>query len=101
MVKPELIKPAPKKWMVVLKDAQYAWIKETSDKSEVSGAAVLRALISQAMDQNSAEFRRNLMGEQLKAELQVLEERKARIEEKEKELRTKLMVRTERDRVTA
>lgn len=81
---------AAKKWMVVLSDDQYDWIKDTSTKADVSGATVLRALISQAMEQNSSDFRRGLMSQQLKAELQALEDKKAEIAEKEKELRAKL-----------
>jgi hypothetical protein len=87
-----------KKWMVVLTNEQYEWIKETADKAGVSGAAVCRTLIGQAMEQNSSEFRRNLMSAQIKSELEGLEEKKARIAEQEKELRLKL---GSRERVVA
>lgn len=79
-----------KKWMVVLPSEQYEWIKDTAEKAGVSGAAVCRALIAEAMEQNSVEFRRGLMSAQLKAELQSLEDKKAEIATKEKELRLKL-----------
>lgn len=79
-----------KKWMVVLTDEQYDWVKGTAEKADVSGASVLRALISEAMEINSNEFRRSLQSAQLKTELLQLEEKKAQIAEKERELRLKL-----------
>lgn len=83
--------PAPtKKWMVVLNETQYDWIKETAEKADVSGATVLRALITDAMSVNSAEFRRNLMSSQLRSELAALEVKQIEITEKAKELRMKL-----------
>ena len=80
----------PKKWMALLTEDQYNWIKSIAEKTEVSGGAVIRALIAQAMEQNSADFRRGLMSTQLKAELQALEVAKAKLEAKEKEIRMKM-----------
>ncbi len=88
----------PKKWMVVLSETQYEWIKDVADKSGASGAAILRTLITRAMDQNSSDFRRELMQAQLQSQLEALEEKKARIAEQEKELRSKL---GSKERVTA
>lgn len=79
-----------KKWMVVLTENQYEWVKTTSSKAKVSGAAVLRSLISQAMEQNSADFQRSLMSAQLKVELHALEIAKEKLAEKEKEIRLKM-----------
>lgn len=91
--------PIPtKKWMVVLSDEQYNWIKDTSDKTDTTGAAVLRALVSQAMNENSVSFRRSLMSAQVQMELDELDRKKQAIADKEKELRAKLGT---RERVTA
>jgi riboflavin synthase alpha subunit len=85
-----VMKQAPKKWMVVLSDSQYDWIKETSEKTDVSGAAVCRALISQAMEQNASHLHDMLMSTRYKTELQELEEKQRVMAERAKELKAKL-----------
>ncbi len=83
--------PTPtKKWMIVLSESQYDWVKDTSEKANVSGAAVLRALITEAMAINSTEFRRSLMSSQMRSELAALEAKEIEIKEKARELRIKL-----------
>ena len=94
------MKDIKKKWMVQIEDAQYEWVKDTAEHAEVSGAAVVRALITRAMATDSVEFRKSLLSMNTQTELLKLEEKQTKIAEKMEELRLKLKA-TSKEKVIA
>jgi len=79
-----------KKWMIVVTDEQYEWIKSVSEKTDLKGSDIIREMIARIMDGNPKEFVSSLASTQLKNELMELEQKEQMIAQKTAELRKKL-----------
>lgn len=79
-----------KRWVTVVPIEQYEWIKETAKETGVKGGHILREIIERAMKGNAKEFKSSLAKSRWEIELQVLEDKKAELAEKEAELKRKM-----------
>lgn len=86
-----------KKWLAVLRDEQYEWLKDTSKEVGLKGSHVIRELIDRAMTEDNKRFKQSLAQTQLKIKLQNLNDKKAAILEEERELKRQMS----NDRVAA
>lgn len=79
-----------KKWLVVITDDQHEWMSDLAESLDIKGTVIVRELLDRAMAEDQRKFRASLSTIKLKAELQSVNDKKAEILEKEKELQKKL-----------
>lgn len=77
-----------KKWMVSLTDGQHEWVKQTASDASIDGSSVIREAIEQAI-KDSKGFISHLIGAQVRMKLDVLQEKKATLEEEIRALQAK------------
>lgn len=79
-----------KKWLAVLEDDQYKWVKETANEIDTNGSAVIRAVIDRARTMDFGDFKKALAESQIKNQLEKLNKQKAELEEQVQELRQRM-----------
>lgn len=79
-----------KKWLVVLTEEQHDWIKTLSQDVGLKGSDIIREMIDRTMGDNPRQFKASLANAQLKIRLQVLNDKRAALEEEAKELKKQL-----------
>ncbi len=70
-----------KKWLVIVEDEQYDWIKKMAAKAGVKGSKVVRKALKKAQEENADEIVASLRESKDEEELTKLERQKARLEE--------------------
>lgn len=79
---------ANKKWLTVITEEQYDWIKETALAAGLKGSDVVREALDRSM--KDREFKATLAAAQLKIQLDTLNSKKAALESQTKELQKRL-----------
>lgn len=79
-----------KKWLVVVTDEQYGWIKKTAEETGVKGSTVIREVLDRARTIESGDFKMSLLKSQIKNQLEEREIEKRRIEQEIQALHAKL-----------
>lgn len=77
-----------RKWITVITEEQYDWIKETAEAAGLKGSDVVREAIDRSM--KNREFRASLAQTQLKIQLDALNDKKAALESQTKDLQKRL-----------
>lgn len=79
-----------KKWMIVVTEKQYNWIKEVAETTGLKGSDIVREMVEHTMNNDTKTFISGLATTQYKIELANLAEKRQEIEDKEAELKKKL-----------
>ncbi len=79
-----------KKWLSVLEESQYDWVKETAEETGTNGSAVIRAVIDRARKVDVGEFKQQLQEAQIKGQLEKLNAQKNALEEQAQLLKKRL-----------
>lgn len=79
-----------KKWLTVITEEQYEWIKDTSEKVGLKGSDMIREILDRAMAEDQKKFRASLANIQVKIKLQSINDRKIALQEEEREVRKQL-----------
>lgn len=79
-----------KKWMIVLTDEQFEWVKETAEKTGLKGSDIIREIVDRQMNDNPRQFVASLAATQYKMELQELEQQQRALEAKQEEIRKRI-----------
>lgn len=85
-----------KKWLVVVTDEQYDWIKKTAAEVGVKGSVVVRGVMEKVKTIDSGDFKMSLLKEQLKDKLESIENEQKKLDDQKNEIMRKL-----KGRVTA
>lgn len=75
-----------KKYMIVLTEEQYNWIKTVATETQLKGSDVVREIIDRCMVDNPRQFKASLVNTQMKIKLQALNEKRAALDEEVAEL---------------
>lgn len=85
-----------KKWMIVVTEEQYDWIKSVSNKTGLKGSDIVRELVDRCMTDDPKSFVNSLAATQHKMELEELERKqeaiKIMINEKKAAMKEKVAV---------
>lgn len=76
-----------KKWLVLVREDQYDWIKKTAAQTGLKGSSVIREVIDRTRTKEQKEVISSLMQAQVRARLEELEEAKEAIEKKISEVK--------------
>jgi len=79
-----------KKWMTVLEEDQYDWIKKLSTDVGVNGSEVVRAAIERCRNVDAGDFKQTLLQSQIKSQLDRLADERADIAQREQALKQQL-----------
>ncbi len=73
-----------KKWLVIVTETQYTWLKEVAEKTSLKGSDIIGELLNKGMEDR--QFVASLAEAQLKIKLQKLNDKAMEIEEQREEL---------------
>lgn len=79
-----------KKWLVVVEDSQYDWLKKTAADVGISGSVVVRAIIEKARTVEAGDFKISLLESQIKDKIHALQEEKLKVDQELQTLKNKL-----------
>lgn len=78
-----------KKWLVVVKDEQYDWIKRTAEEVGLKGSAVVREVIERARTKDNKEIRQSLLQASEREQLEDLLEERALLDKRISDVKNK------------
>lgn len=79
-----------KKWMTVLDDEQFQWVKQTAKEISTNGSTIVRAAIDRCRTIDSGDFKQAIVQTQLRGQLERLDDEEQQIKQRREALKARL-----------